>query len=142
MIHPRRPWTPQDDAHLRLFHAEGKDDKTIGYIINRAAKVVHRHRKAMGLKAVGKPGPAKGSFKHTDERKAKIREGVTQRWREDEQFRKAAIDALARGRQANEAKRWHVPTDPAELKVYKKIRALMGAKFAKTALRETTTTAA
>ncbi len=130
-----RKWTDRDDALLKKFWLEGKDDKSIGYIINRAPKVVHRHRKAMGLKAVGKPGPAKGSFKHTAERKAKIREGVTQRWRDDEQFRKAAIDALARGRQANEAKRWHVPADPAERKVYKKIRALMGAKFAKTALR-------
>ena len=140
----RRGWTAEESALLRKFHAEGKDDPTIAYIIGRAHRVVHRHRKAMGLKPNGKPGPAKGSFTHTEERKAQIRENITQRWREDEQFRKSASEALNRHRDQGRADRWskawRLPTDPEERKLYKKMQREMNTKFARNALRELTST--
>lgn len=138
--HPRRPWTPKDDALLRKFHAEGKDDKSIGYIIDRRPNVVHRHRKALGLKANGRPGTRKGTYRHTDASKAKIRAYAAQRWQADAQYRETVMAALDRGRETNTAKRWRMPTDPAELRVYKKFRALMGADRAKAALSEKTST--
>lgn len=129
-----RPWTLMDDARLRLFHAQGKDDKGIARLIGRHAKSVRIHRNALGLRPNGKPGPPKGTPK-TRAFKAMKREHQLRRWREDEEYRRIACEALARGRATVMANCWRMPSDPNERRIYKKIRAQMGAEFAKRAIR-------
>ena len=136
-----RPWTSADDALLRKFHAEGKNDRDLAYILCRAVSGIARHRARLGLKSNGKPGPRKGTFKHTAESRAKIQAAQLKRWREDEQYRQHPLSALAIARQNNEAMRWHIPAEPDDRKYYRKVRAQFGAQYAKAALRELTSTA-
>ena len=135
---PRRPWTPEDDANLRLFHAEGKIDRDIAYILDRPHSMIFRYRKAAGLKANGKPGVRKGDYNHPEEVKAKIRAAQVKRWRDDERYRYSTLEKLQQGRKTNQAKRWHIPTEPDARKYYFKVRALFGAPYARAAVGEIT----
>lgn len=134
----RRPWTAEDDAHLRKFHAEGKIDRDIAYILDRPHSVIFRYRKALGLKPNGTPGAPKGTHKHSDEVKAKIRAAQIRRWREDEEYRRSTLEKLQQGRMTNQAKRWHIPTEPDARRYYFKVRALFGAPYARNAVGEIT----
>lgn len=136
MKRPRRPWTAQDDAHLRQFHSEGKIDRDIAYILSRPHSVIFRYRKAAGLKPNGKPGTPKGAHKHSDEVKAKIRAAQLKRWQTDEEYRRLTLAKLQRGRETNQAKRWHVPLDPDDRRYYFKVRRDFGAKYAQKAVGE------
>lgn len=142
MRRPARPWTAQDDALLRKFHAEGKIDSDLVYIMDRPHSVIWRHRTDMGLKPNGTPGAKKGGFKHTDEGKAKISAFMRKRWQEDPAYRQRTVDALQRARDGSQARRWHVPTEPTMRRYYFKVRALYGAKFARSAISELSSAAA
>jgi hypothetical protein len=122
----RRPWTPEDDAHLRKFHAEGKDDPAIAYILDRHRHLVHVHRVALGLPANNKGGLPKGHLTHTDEAKAKSGAAARQRWA-DPEYRARMLPHLRRATAASMATRIKPPKrGTPEHSVYRKIRENLG----------------
>ncbi len=131
-----RPWTAEADAYLRKFHAEGKIDRDIAYILDRSHSAIARRRTKMGIKAIGTAGTRKGTFKHSAEAKAKIGAATLKRWQTDEHYRDYMMERLQAGRKASQYKGWHIPTDPDARLYYIKVRRDFGAKYARAALAE------
>jgi hypothetical protein len=121
----RRPWTPEDDAHLRRFHAEGKTDKTIGYILGRNNKVIWRKRHALGLPTHHHEKAWNRGYSHTEEGKAKIAEANRRRW-QDPAYRERALVVFAEGRERFHRERFRRPKDPADLLYYLKLKENFG----------------
>lgn len=122
----RRKWTPEDDAHLRKFHAEGKTDPTIAYILGRHRELVLQHRKKLGLPANTTGGLPKGHHSHTPEAKAKTGEASRQRWA-DPEYRARMMSHLQKATAASAAARIKPPErgTPA-FRAYRKIRDNLG----------------
>jgi hypothetical protein len=135
----RRPWklAAADDHHILKFHAEGKSDADLAYILSRSLSAICRRRKVLGLKRNVKSGAKKGEFKHSDEAKAKIGAATLKRWRENESYRVNTMEALQQGRRNAKYNGWHIPADPDERRYYFKVRKMFGSKYARAAVAQT-----
>jgi hypothetical protein len=121
----RRPWTAADDAHLRKFHAEGKDDPTIAYILGRHRELILQHRKKLGLPANPRRFYNLGRVQ-TPEAKAKTGEASRLRW-QDPEYRARMMPHLARATAAASEARVKAPQrGTAEFRTYRKIRDTLG----------------
>ena len=120
-----RKWTPEDDANLRKFHAEGKDDPTIGYILGRHRRLVGIKRKLLGLPSNNEGGGVRG-ISPASETRAKISAASRQRWQNPE-FRARMTEHLNRAREASSACRVKLPPrGTPEHTAYRKIRDHLG----------------
>ena len=135
----RRPWklAAADDHHILKFHAEGKSDADLAYILSRSLSAICRRRKVLGLKRNVKSGAKKGEYKHSDEAKAKIGAATAKRWQTDETYRVKIMQSLQKGRKASKYNGWHIPADPDERRYYFKVRKLFGSKYARAAVAQT-----
>lgn len=126
----RRPWTPEDDALLRRFHAEGWIDADVAYIIGRQKGAVLRRRQRLGLHGNGKPGPKKG-YKMPPEHSARLSERNRRMW-QDPEYRARMLPRLAEGRAWSNTKRFRRPDkNTPEGKTYRKIADELGAAVAR-----------
>jgi hypothetical protein len=134
----RRPWklAAADDHHIRMFHAEGKSDADLAYILSRSLSAICRRRKVLGLKRNVKSGAKKGEYKHSEEAKAKIGAAAAKRWQEDDGYRVSTLASLQQGRKASKYNGWHIPTDPEIRRYYFKVRKLFRSKYARAAVAE------
>jgi hypothetical protein len=124
MRRTHRPWTAQDDAHLRKFHAEGKDDPTIGYILGRHRRLVGIKRKLLGLPANSQGGSP--GLSPSPETRAKIGATSRQRW-QDPEYKARLMKHLDRARAASSACRVKLPPrGTPEHAAYRKIRDNLG----------------
>lgn len=128
----RRAWTERDDQLIRKFHAEGKNDATIGYIIDRRRTMIALRRRHLGLPA--NPAPVCRGYKRSAEQRARISECNRQRWRDPEQ-RAHFLEALAKAR-ANRPKAFRPPKGTPEYRRYMKLCEVLGAPEARRALAE------
>lgn len=125
-----------------MFHAEGKSDADLAYILNRSLSAICRRRKVLGLKRNVKSGMKKGEFKHSDEAKAKIRAASIKRWQENEQYRVSTLETLQQGRRNAKYKGWQIPADPEARRYYIKVRKHFRSAYARAALKEVMSTGA
>jgi hypothetical protein len=133
----RRPWTPEDDAHLRKFHAEGKDDNDIAYILCRNRYVIWDKRTQLGLPANAKGGGDNGI---SPEGRVKLSEAVRARWR-DPAYRERMMPHMKRAADAARAKRIKPPPyGSPEYKYYRKVREELGRAAAHNLLNPSATT--
>ena len=121
----RREWTKRDDELLRKFHAEGKSDPDIGYILDRHPFVVRWNRKKLGLPPSGKRGGMWKGFRHSPEAKEKISAANRLRWKSAE--REKLLAAWQRGLEKHRATQFRLPPKGTpEFKLYRKVRLVLG----------------
>jgi hypothetical protein len=131
----RRPWTAEADAHLRRFHAEGKNDRDIGYILGMDRHRVQRRRNQLGLPPI--PQVRATGWSHTAEAKAKFADENRRRC-EDPAYRAKLIEHLRKALAAKQAKQFRQPDrkSPAG-RMYRKIRDALGPQAAREQLKNT-----
>lgn len=120
----RRSWTAKDDDLLRKFHAEGKTDADIEYILGRDRHTIGIHRRALGLS----PNTFRNTagYRHTPESKAKIGEASKARW-ENPAFRERQLPILRKGTEASLENRVKPPArNTVAGKIYRKVREALG----------------
>jgi hypothetical protein len=126
---PRRPWTAEDDAHLRRFHAEGKTDGDIGYIMDRHRQLIRLRRIALSLPHNKRRNQAGWTF--TDEAKARMVEENRRRLADPEYLARAR-GRMAKANQIRLAKMFRQPAIGTEAhNVYRKIRTVLGPRAAR-----------
>ncbi len=132
MKRTRRPWTPREDQLVRQFHAEGKHDGIIGYILGRQRARIAVHRRKLGLPPHKRP-PSRGWTRSAATR-AKISEANRQRWQDPVQ-RPKLLRALARAKAKQMAVgTFRPPRGTAAFKRYIKVCSALGPQAARAAL--------
>jgi hypothetical protein len=124
-------WTPEGDALLRKFWAEGKSDRDLAYILGCDRTTVHRRRKRLKLPSRCKGGRARG-FKHTAEWKARKAEEMRRRWQENPEMANRVFPNLRLGPAAFAAQvAFAPPRGTPEFRLYKKLQRNVGTEAAR-----------
>lgn len=129
-----RTWTQKEDDLIRKFHAEGKTDTDIGYIIDRRRSVVKVHRERLGLPNLAKLGPKPG-WHHNPGACAAVAAENRRRWREDPKFRARAMENLRKGRERQRVTCFRRPTSREDLSLFRRLCHAFDAKVAREHLR-------
>ncbi len=134
---PGAPWTEEQDANLRKFHAERKNDPTIAYIMSVDVKTIRRHRHLLGLPSMGS-GSRRGT-KQSKEARAKI--GAAVRRSLEVPARKAQNDAhLNKARKVWLGNLFKLPPAGSKARLlYKKLVRCLGPEKAREELRRVET---
>ncbi len=132
-----RAWTERDSELLRKFHAEGKTDEVIAYIMDRRRHVIARRRVRLGLKSNAKRG-ARVGWHHKPGACAKVAENNRRKW-QDPDFRAKTLENFKLAREAFEATRFRRPLPGTpELSLFRRLCHAFGAETARAHLRDGT----
>lgn len=138
MRKPRIRWTLQRDADLRRYYAWGYSDTSIANVLGCSRMAVTRRRLKLDLgPSQGRPGGKVGQ-RHKPETIEKMRAARQRLYRENPDYVAKVREANARSQpkaaQVSRHKRWRIPQDPEQRRLFVYLRRIIGGKAAREAV--------